>query len=271
MEQDKQLFDIQIQSMEKDKLLISETNKYQKNFIILLFIIVSLLIFALFTAFQRIRIQKKHNLFLDLKSLRSQMNPHFIFNALNSVNSFIAKNDELNANKYLSRFSSLIRNILENSDHDFIPLSKEIELLKSYIELEHIRFSDKFNYNFEIDNSINTDSFRIPPMLIQPYIENAVWHGLRYKEKDGFLNVEMKKEASHLRVDVVDNGIGRKKSQELKTENQKKNKPKGIRNTKKRIEILNKLYKKEIEINIEDLENAQEGTKVTLLIPDINC
>ena len=269
MEQDKQLFDIQIQSLEKDQLLKTKSLKYQRNFIILLFVIVSLLIFALFTANQRIRIQKKHNLFLDLKSLRAQMNPHFIFNALNSVNSFIAKNDELNANKYLTRFSRLIRSILENSEYDFIPLSKEIELLKSYIELEHIRFSDKFTYSFEVDENINADAFKIPPMLIQPYIENAIWHGLRYKDKGGFLKVEIKKEGQFLRVDVIDNGIGREKSQELKTENQKKNKPKGIRITKKRIEILNKLFKKDIKINIEDLKSNEEGTKVTLCIPDI--
>lgn len=269
MEQDKQLFDIQLQSMEKDKLLITKSNKYQRNLIILLFVIVSLLIFALFSAYQRIRIQKKHNLFLDLKSLRTQMNPHFIFNALNSVNSFIAKNDELNANKYISSFSRLIRSILENSEHDFIPLSKEIELLKSYLELENIRFSDKFNYTFEVDKNINADTFRIPPMLIQPYIENAVWHGLRYKEKDGFLEVEIKKEDSQLKVEVIDNGIGRKKSQELKTENQKKNISKGILNTRKRLEILNKLYKQNIELKIEDLNINQEGTKVTLLIPEI--
>ena len=197
------------------------------------------------------------------------MNPHFIFNALNSVNSFISKNDELNANKYLARFSRLIRSILENSDHDFIPLSNEIELLQSYLELENIRFADKFKYSFEVDKNINPDEFRIPPMLIQPYIENAVWHGLRYKEKDGFLKVEIKKEESQLKVEVIDNGIGRAKSQELKTENQKKNKSKGIMNTKKRLEILNKLYKQNIELNIEDINDKQEGTKVTLLIPDI--
>ncbi|MBT4727106.1 MAG: histidine kinase, partial [Bacteroidetes bacterium] len=269
LEQDKQLFDIQLQSMEKDQLLITESNKYQRNLIILLFIVVALLVFALISAFQRIRIQKKHNLFLDLKSLRTQMNPHFIFNALNSVNSFIAKNDEIKANKYLSSFSRLIRSILENSEYDFIPLSKEIEMLKSYIELENIRFADKFSYTFNIDKNINADEYRIPPMLIQPYIENAVWHGLRYKEKDGLLKVEIIKEDSCLKVEIIDNGIGRTKSQELKTENQKKNKSKGIVNTTKRLEILNKLYKQNIELNIEDMNHNQEGTKVTLTIPEL--
>jgi len=269
MEQDKLLFDIQMQSLEKDQLLKTKSLKYQRNFIILLFVIVALLTYALYAAKQRIRIQRTHNLFLDLKSLRSQMNPHFIFNALNSVNSFIAKNDELNANKYLTRFSRLIRSILENSDYDFIPLSKEVELLKSYIELENIRFADKFTYSFVVDENIDLDAFKIPPMLIQPYIENAIWHGLRYKESEGILRVEIKKEESHLRVNVLDNGIGRKRSEELKTENQKKNKPKGIQITRKRIEILNKLFKKDIEINIEDL-NEEEGTSVTLCIPDIS-
>lgn len=269
LEQDKKLYDVQMQSMEKDQLLKSKSLKYQRNLIILLFVVVLLLVFALFNAYMRIRIQKKHNLFLDLKSLRSQMNPHFIFNALNSVNSFIARNDELNANKYLTRFSKLIRSILENSECDFIPLSDEIELLKSYIELENIRFADKFSYSFHVDDNINIDDFRIPPMLIQPYIENAIWHGLRYKEDSGWLKVDMKKEGSELRIEITDNGIGRKRSMELKTDHQKKNKSKGINNTMKRTEILNKLYNKNISIKIADLGDNAAGTRVLINLPTI--
>ena len=117
------------------------------------------------------------------------MNPHFIFNALNSVNSFIATNDERAANRYLSEFSGLMRAVLENSEEDFIPLSKEIELLQKYTKLEHFRFQDKFDYDILVDDAIPTNQFKIPPMLLQPYIENAVWHGLRYKKEKGFLTI----------------------------------------------------------------------------------
>ena len=114
------------------------------------------------------------------------MNPHFIFNALNSVNGYIAKNDERKANRYLSDFSILMRAVLENSEKDFIPLNKEIELLQLYLKLEHSRFSDKFSYDIQIDSQVKITEFNIPPMLLQPYVENAIWHGLRYKEEIGF-------------------------------------------------------------------------------------
>ena len=117
---------------------------------------------------------------LELKSLRAQMNPHFIFNSLNSVNSFISKNDDRSANKYLSQFSRLMRMVLENSKHDFVSLDSEIEILKLYLELEHLRFQDKFDYDFTIGGGVKKDEIEIPPMLIQPFIENSVWHGLRY-------------------------------------------------------------------------------------------
>jgi len=121
--------------------------------------------------------------------LRSQMNPHFIFNALNSVNSFISKNDERSANKYLSDFSKLMRMVMENSQQDFVSLNAEINILELYLGLEHFRFSEKFDFTFDVDSEIDKDAFEIPPMLIQPYIENAVWHGLRYKEQKGKLSI----------------------------------------------------------------------------------
>jgi LytS/YehU family sensor histidine kinase len=199
--------------------------------------------------------------------MRSQMNPHFIFNALNSVNSFIAVNDERNANRYLSEFSVLMRSVLENSDEDFIPLTKEVELLELYVKLEHNRFKDKFDYKIKVDENINLEQFSIPPMLLQPYIENAIWHGLRYKKEKGNLEISInQKNNETLLISIIDDGIGRKKSQELKTNNQLKQKSKGMNNIKNRIAILNDMYKDRVSVVVADVLENGEGTKVTLLL-----
>ncbi len=269
LEKDKAIYDAELLVFEQEHLLYEESIKFQKWFIFGLVAIASLLGFALLMLNKRNKIQQKHNLYLDLKSLRTQMNPHFIFNALNSVNNFIAKNDELNANKYLVRFSKLMRSILDNSDSDFIPLSKEVELLELYLQLENMRFPDKFSFKFDVDKDLSIDGFQIPPMIIQPYIENAIWHGLRYKEEGGLLSVKMEKEGELLKVSVEDNGIGRKKSQELKTKNQKSLKSRGIKNTQKRLEILAKIYKQEIRMQIGDVLGNGEGTLVEVWIPNL--
>lgn len=209
---------------------------------------------------------KKANQLLALKSLRSQMNPHFIFNALNSVNHFIAQQDERTANRFLSEFSQLMRLVLENSQEDFITLQKEQEILALYMKLEHYRFRDKFEYEIEIDESINAESISVPPMLIQPYLENAVWHGLRYRDTVGFLKLSMRQRDSRLLVTITDNGIGRMKSAELKTENQKKHKSTGLRNIRERLAILNNVYRTHYEVNVSDGPGG-EGTIVEISLP----
>ncbi len=207
--------------------------------------------------------QKLANNLLALKSLRSQMNPHFIFNALNSVNNYIAKSDERSANRYLSEFSTLMRAVLENSEEDFIPLSKEIELIELYTKLEHSRFADKFHYEISIEENMDITAYEIPPMLLQPYIENAIWHGLRYKEEKGFLKIDLKQKAKDIiEISIVDNGVGRKKSAALKTTHQKKQKSKGMGNIKKRIDILNDMYKDKVDVFITDYQEDGTGTKV---------
>jgi two-component system, LytTR family, sensor kinase len=212
--------------------------------------------------------KRKANQMLALKSLRSQMNPHFIYNSLNSVNNYISKNDEKAANKYLSDFSRLMREVMENSKHDFITLTSEIEILDIYLKLEHTRFGDKFDYRFDIDSTLEIESYQVPPMLIQPFIENAIWHGLRYREEKGFLNVMFKRETHLLSVIVEDNGIGRTKSEELKTKNQKEHVSTGLRNIGDRIKIINELYHVKLIVKIEDLnQNGETGTRVKILIP----
>ncbi|MGK0426852.1 MAG: LytS/YehU family sensor histidine kinase [Ulvibacter sp.] len=195
------------------------------------------------------------------------MNPHFIFNALNSVNSFISSNDERAANKYLNEFSQLMRAVLENSEEDFISLEKEIKLLELYIKLEHFRFKDKFDYTLNVSEDIRLSKFVIPPMLLQPYIENAVWHGLRYKEDKGWLEINFEQlDSETIKISIIDNGIGRKKSIEFKTENQKKQNSKGMGNIQKRILILNEMYKDKIDVTIENVFENGEGTMVTMVL-----
>lgn len=267
LEKDKELAESKINLAYIDQKLSEESNRKQRILIYSLFgglVLISLLAYFMYRNNKQ---QKLANNLLALKSMRSQMNPHFIFNALNSVNSFIAVNDERNANRYLSEFSVLMRSVLENSDEDFIPLNKEIELLELYVKLEHNRFKDKFDYSIKVDETINLDQFEIPPMLLQPYIENAIWHGLRYKTEKGNLDVHIhKKNKETLSIIVKDDGIGRKKSQELKTKNQLKQKSKGMSTIKNRIAILNDMYKERISVNVSDVLDNGEGTKVELLL-----
>ena len=184
-----------ITSLESDRALneslVESRSKNQQIIIYALIAGMLLLTVMAFVMYKYIKQQRFANNLLALKSLRSQMNPHFIFNALNSVNSFIASNDERTANKYLSDFSHLMRSVLENSEEDFIPLQKEIELLDLYTKLEHFRFKDKFDYSITVDDAVNVSEYQIPPMLLQPYIENAVWHGLRYKTEKGHLYLSL--------------------------------------------------------------------------------
>ncbi len=263
-----------ILSLEKDRALhdtnykLSVSNSRRQQLIIYSLIGgLLLLLLSLFYMFRSNKQRKLANNLLSLKSLRSQMNPHFIFNALNSVNSFIATNDERAANRYLTDFSTLMRSVLENSEQDFIPLEQEIDLLGLYLKLEHSRFDDKFDYQFIIDKNVKINEFQIPPMLLQPYVENAVWHGLRYKKEKGLLKIEMKqKDNETLEIIISDNGIGRKKSKELKSENQQKNKSKGMQNIKQRIAILNEMYHDKVDVFISDLSQNEAGTKVVLTL-----
>ncbi len=265
LEQERELSQSKYSLAVTEQQLYEETSKRQKWIIYSLAFGILLMAFTAFLYYRSNKQQKLANNLLALKSLRTQMNPHFIFNALNSVNNYIAKSDERSANRFLSEFSVLMRSVLENSEEDFIPLSKELELLELYVKLEHSRFLDKFDYEIEVDEKVDIEAFRIPPMLLQPYIENAIWHGLRYKEEKGFLKIGIQQLTNDLlEITIMDNGIGRKKSAELKTSNQKKQKSKGMGNIKKRIQILNDMYKNKVEVSIANLNEDQTGTKVSL-------
>lgn len=261
--------------LEKISLLeLAQTEKEsrltkQRNTIWILGIVLICLLGLAWALWRNIQQKQTANYRIRLQGLRTQMNPHFIFNSLNSVNNFISQNDERSANKYISDFSKLMRSVMSNSSEDFIPLQEELNMLKIYLDLENARFKDKFTHEFNIDSKLQIETIWVPPMLIQPYVENAVWHGLRYKETKGKLTVNFKFDNNQLICEVIDNGIGRQQSLELKTKHQKMNNSTGMKNTAERVQILNKLYKIGLEITIIDLieNNVGIGTMARICIP----
>lgn len=246
-----------IAQLEKEKQLkdelIRKKNVFNYSLIGALLVLSALIIF-IFRTLKKVQVKNKK---IALQSLRREMNPHFIFNSLNSVNHFIATNNELEANQYLTKFSKLMRGVMENSTEDFIPFQQELDLLQNYLALEKTRFSDKFDYEIEVDESLNTQSLKVPGMLVQPFLENAIWHGLRYRTTKGFLKLHFEKENQYLKITIEDNGIGIEESKKQKTEHQKARKGRGMKNTLERIALLNDLYYQEIQCNITDKQNAQ--------------
>jgi len=264
------LLEDRITQLEKERALTNEliTRKNRFNNMLLVFIVLTLISLAVISCILYNNILKNKK--IALQSLRREMNPHFIFNSLNSINLFIAENNEREANKYLTSYSKLMRAVMENSNRDFVPLSAELEQLRGYLDLEQQRFRDKFTYMIQVDESLEVDSLMIPNMLIQPHVENAVWHGLRYKDEAGVLSLTVNRENGIICVTVEDNGIGMKKSRELKTNHQKARLSRGQTNTLERIELLNHLYHTKIRMEIIDKEGEATGVVVKLRFPPVD-
>ncbi len=205
---------------------------------------------------------------VELASLRNQMNPHFIFNSLNSIHKYIWENKQEDASEYLTKFSKLVRMIFENSKEKEISLSKELEMLRLYIELEHRRCNNKFDYSIRIDPLVNTQNISIPSMIIQPYVENAIWHGLVQKEGNGNLNINIEQENNRLTCIIEDDGIGRKKAGEIKAQKQDIHKSLGMNITQERLELLSNQSGNNASVEIVDIYNENEtGTRVILKLP----
>jgi two-component system, sensor histidine kinase YesM len=269
---DKSLIDVKlfeyneerIEELEKEKSFQAQLIKKTRRYNIMLFSSVVLLLLLLLLLVRGWYSIRRRNKRIALQSLRREMNPHFIFNSLNSINQFIAENNELEANKYLSAYSNLMRRMMENSNKDYIPLSDETEQIRQYLELEKLRFGDKFDFEIIIDPTIDPDSEKIPNMLIQPNLENAVWHGLRYRDSKGMLSVSFKKGVRQNTVIIEDNGIGIEKSKTLKTENQKKHSSRGQMNVQERIRLLNELYHSDISCEVEEKKLPDTGVTVKI-------
>ncbi|AHM62475.1 signal transduction histidine kinase [Flammeovirgaceae bacterium 311] len=207
---------------------------------------------------------------LEMQALRAQMNPHFIFNCLNSINRFILKNESEAASDYLTKFSKLIRLILQNSQYTSVSLDKELEALRLYIEMEVLRFDNQFTYEILLDPYMEVEELELPPLVIQPYVENAIWHGLMHKSDKGHLLIELRVEQQLLFCQITDNGIGRQRAAMLKSKSASKNKSLGMQITSHRLELINSLNEKETTVEVIDLvdpEGEACGTKVLLKIP----
>ncbi len=206
---------------------------------------------------------------LEMQALRAQMNPHFIFNCLSSINRFILKNETESASDYLTKFSRLIRMVLNNSKKELIPLDDELEMLRLYLEMERMRFKYSFDYNISFKNEIDPENIFIPPLLLQPFAENAIWHGLLNKEDQGHLTVLLGKENNILSCMIEDNGVGRAKAAELKSKSVERNKSLGLQITKERLALLNKDSNETTFFEVEDLYDDKgfaNGTRVILKI-----
>ncbi|MCH8319113.1 MAG: histidine kinase, partial [Bacteroidetes bacterium] len=206
----------------------------------------------------------------EQKALRAQMNPHFIFNSLNTIQGFIIENDKKTAYIYLEKFGSLIRKTLENSRERSIPVKKELETLELYLELEKKRFEEKFDYVFDIDPQIDTNNIMIPPMIFQPIVENAIKHGIMPGKTKGKIVIGVKKGKGKIICSVQDNGIGREKAARLNANQLKQHKSLGLQITQERIELFSSTLQDDQTMNITDLKNdtgESAGTRVEINIP----
>ncbi|MCW3119627.1 MAG: hypothetical protein JWM28_3709 [Chitinophagaceae bacterium] len=205
---------------------------------------------------------------LQMQALRAQMNPHFIFNSLSSINWFIMENDKDKASDYLTRFSRLMRMVL-NAQEPMIPLEDELKMLELYLDLERLRFDNAFDYSITFNNAADAGTVSIPPMLLQPFCENAIWHGFRNKEGHGHINVNIRAEEYLLECTITDNGIGRKQAETFKSKLPKKEKSLGLQITRQRLSLFSEENNATVNFEIEDLagENGvSAGTKVILTI-----
>jgi len=210
---------------------------------------------------------------MEMQALRAQMNPHFIFNSLNSINNFILKSETEAASDFLTKFSRLVRQVLNNSKEKLISLDEELVALNLYLELEQLRFEGRFDFEIRSGGRIDAESILVPPLLLQPYVENAIWHGLMHKDGPGKVTIDIELDGQRLRFGIEDDGIGRKKAEEFKSRYGVKKQSMGMNITKNRIEILNEVYNIQAEIVVEDLLDAEglaSGTRVTVQIPMIH-
>ncbi|HRH51379.1 MAG TPA: tetratricopeptide repeat protein [Panacibacter sp.] len=207
---------------------------------------------------------------LEMQALRAQMNPHFIFNSLNSINRFILKKQSSEATEYLTKFSRLIRMILNSSANTSVSLAEDIEALKLYLELESLRFEEKFNYVIQYEPDLDIDFIQVPPMLLQPYIENAIWHGIMHKAGKGHLDIMISQKDNMLCCKITDDGIGRKEALALKSRSAVNYKSMGMRITADRIAMLHQQYQTENAVVVSDLilsNGNPGGTEVIIKIP----
>jgi hypothetical protein len=234
-------------------------------------IVISLLLLRQYKLNAKRKISEMDQKILEITqaNLRQQMNPHFIFNTLNSIQYYMYKHDKLATNNYLTKFSSLMRKILENSQHTAVPIRNEIEALELYLELESLRFKNKFDYEIRIDDEIDPILYKIPTMLIQPYVENAICHGLMYRKEKGKVVISLALCQDYISCIIEDNGVGREASREINM-NKERHNSLGTRITESRLKLANSLYGTSLKTTFTDLRDEAgngAGTRVEIHIP----
>ena len=253
---------------------------FYKTWFFLYTALISIVFIALITVYLRVKIIRKHEAekteinknyaLLELKALQSQMNPHFIFNCLNTIKYFIATDDKGSAGKYLGKFANLVRMFLINSNNNYISLQTEVDLLKLYVELEQLRLDHKFEFVLEIDPLLEKEKIKMPGMLFQPFVENAIHHGIRESDKERSLKIRFQMKGEYLVGTIDDNGIGRAESAKKKSQHTTSHISMGINTIKERIRTIN--YIENIHISLEitdklDRHGETDGTLVTITIP----
>jgi tetratricopeptide (TPR) repeat protein len=281
--------EIQIKSLQKDKKIAALNTEKQRNFLLILILFFVLSLTTIYILFNRFKIKKQNDYLKiklietektllaekkasqsELKAFKSQMNPHFFYNALNTIQSYILSNDKKLAINYLSKFSSLTRSILEMTERETIPISDEIKTLELYLDIEKARFNEDFEFEIKTENIDDIELTKIPSMFLQPYVENAIKHGLLHKEGLKKLNIDFKIKNNALFISIDDNGIGREKSGALNAIKNKNHQSFATDAMEKRIDILNKTREKPIKLYYIDKKNNLQigtGTIVNIEIP----
>jgi len=233
-------------------------------------LVVLVILFAIVLIRQNKLRNSQQTLLFQQRLLRTQMNPHFLFNSLASIQNFIIKEKPALASDYLSRFSKLVRQILNNSVEEWVPLEDEISTIENYLALQKIRYREMFDYSIDIEVELDTETISIPAMLAQPFIENAIEHGIKHKESKGHIKVNFKQQDSFFVIEIVDDGIGRDKSKEIEHMAGKDHKSMSTSITCERLNNLNRKLKKKMKFKIIDLNDDSGnaiGTKVVFEIP----
>ena len=264
----------QLEMLAKENEIVKLRLRRNKNTLLVSALLLALFTLILYILYRQYQLKSdKKMLTLEQSMLRSQMNPHFLFNSLNSIKLYIINNETKNAVHYLNKFSKLVRKILEASSLKEIPLAEELETVELYMNIENIRFSNEIQFDIEIDEDIDPHLIRIPSLILQPFLENALWHGLSSKEgnKEVSLHVSNGQEG-FIEISISDNGVGREEAERLKERKVLKRKSVGIDITRERLDNFSKDYQNSFDVKIIDLYNGSgkaAGTKVVLQIPTI--
>jgi tetratricopeptide (TPR) repeat protein len=264
--------------LNQDKAIQSLEIGRQKSLRIYTTLLAVFILLAGYLMYNRYRLRQKNiktelermNVDIEQRLLRSQMSPHFIFNSLNSINSFIVKNDTKSAQLFLTKFSELIRLILENSRKSMISIEDEIKTLQLNLEIEQLRFNDRFDFEIITGQEIDVANTYIPPMLVQPFVENALIHGILHKKEKGLISIRFNMQSSAIHAIVKDNGVGREKARTIEHANFKTHESLGLQLTKERLLLLGKKSNNDYQYTITDLTDDNEmasGTLIDVLMP----